>query len=359
MAWGDYDGDGDLDLAAGNWQSPNRLYRNDGGVLTASAVWSSTELDATRSLAWGDYDGDGDLDLAVGNGEGNGEPNRLYRNDQGTLTAGAVWSSTESDWTDSVAWGDSDGDGDLDLVAGNWQRPNRLYRNTRDARSLPGARADRPRRSRPGADADFFSASAIRSGLIPITYTLAHPQSAPVKAIRAWYSLDGGGQWLPAVPASGVITTNLGTTNNGANYTFTWDVAASGFFGQSDNVVFRIEAIPAIVTGVRNATPGPYLYGAYASQTFPFRVRGTQVRVLDGAGRAVPNALVYRLPAGQDRGAELMGSAAAPFRTDSAGLPAGPRPARGRRPARRAGPGADRATATPSTTPAPRRPKEA
>ena len=116
-----------------------------------------------------------------------------------------------------------------------------------------------------------------------------------------------------------MITTNLSTTNNGATYTFTWDVAASGFFGQSDNVVFRIEAIPAIVTGVRNATPGPYLYGAYASQTFPFRVRGTQVRVLDGTGKAVPNALVYRLPAGQDRGAEPIGGAAAPFRTDPQG----------------------------------------
>ena len=84
MAWGDYDGDGDLDLAVGNAYQPNRLYRNDGGALYASAVWSSAEADNTSSVAWGDYDGDGDLDLAVGN---LGQPNRLYRNEGGTLTA--------------------------------------------------------------------------------------------------------------------------------------------------------------------------------------------------------------------------------------------------------------------------------
>ena len=115
-------------MVTSTWPSatigPNRLYRNDGGTLTSSAVWSSTEADDTSSVAWGDYDGDGDLDLAVGNAVlyGNSspdQPNRLYRNDGGILTPSAVWSSTETDDTQSVAWGDFDGDGDLDLAVGN------------------------------------------------------------------------------------------------------------------------------------------------------------------------------------------------------------------------------------------------
>jgi len=128
VAWGDVDGDGDLDLAVGNEDEPNRLYRNEGGTLTTTAIWSSNELDSTYSVAWGDIDGDGDLDLAVGNRWA--EPTRLYRNNGGVLTSSAVWSSSEANYAQSVAWGDYDNDGDLDLAVGNFhQTPNRLYRN--------------------------------------------------------------------------------------------------------------------------------------------------------------------------------------------------------------------------------------
>jgi len=83
-AWGDVDNDGDLDLAVGNYGAPNRVYLNEGGVLTSVATWSSDESDDTRSVAWGDVDNDGDLDLAVGNYYG--ASNKVYLNDDGVLT---------------------------------------------------------------------------------------------------------------------------------------------------------------------------------------------------------------------------------------------------------------------------------
>ncbi len=127
VAWGDYDGDGDLDLAAGNQYHKTRLYRNDGGVLTSAGVWQPEDgPNDIYSLAWGDVDRDGDLDLAAAVWCA---PNRVYLNDTGVLRPSASWSSEESDCTMSVAWGDYDGDGYPDLAVGNASQRARVYHN--------------------------------------------------------------------------------------------------------------------------------------------------------------------------------------------------------------------------------------
>ena len=132
VALADVDGDGDLDLLAGNFSQTNRLYLNEGTASPFNGVAGSdisSDADYTRSIALADVDGDGDLDLVAGNSN---ETNRLYLND-GTSTpfSGVAGSdiSGDANATISVALGDVDGDGDLDLVAGNLGERNRLYLN--------------------------------------------------------------------------------------------------------------------------------------------------------------------------------------------------------------------------------------
>ncbi|MFN8456673.1 MAG: FG-GAP-like repeat-containing protein [Anaerolineae bacterium] len=305
------DGDGDLDLAVGNWGTPNRLYRNDNGILTASAVWFSVEHDYTNSVAWGDADGDGDLDLAVGNENG---PSRLYRNDNGVLTAVAVWSSVEADSTKSVAWGDVDGDGDLDLATGGYD-PNqgryaniRLYKTQTPAHPLHASATTAVNLNvyRNLAPANFYAVPGIRSGPSPpatpsLTLRLAQPGECGASSRRM------GGRWLPAVAGSGTITHDI---PSGIEQVYRWDAGASGSLGQSDNVVFRLEAL------LRRPLPSqrPYV----SAHTYPFRVRGHAGwwSTRPARFRAL---LVYRLPATKAPAASYWGDSDTPFRTSTLG----------------------------------------
>ncbi len=130
-AWGDYDGDGDLDLAVtglSQYTERTRLYRNDGGALVDAGI---PLIQVYGFAAWGDYDNDGDLDLVVGGEDGLSTcAIQLYRNDSGTLTPVPTPLVAVSG---AAAWGDYDNDGDLDLViAGhpfNGPAITKLYRN--------------------------------------------------------------------------------------------------------------------------------------------------------------------------------------------------------------------------------------
>ena len=102
-------------------------------------------------------------------------------------------------------------------------------------------------------------------------------------------------------------------------YTYNWDTFASGFFGQSDNVVFRMEAYPSLSSGPNGV---PVFQHPYASATtFPFRVRGTQVQVVTPtitSTKPISNAIVY--PKDQHFGAEVIAdNAGNPFHTDGQG----------------------------------------
>ena len=89
-AWGDLDGDGDLDLAATGGARPFSayaadVYRNDGRAGDTLRLVPVLRLVPTfrGAAAWADVDGDGDLDLATaGTATGGRVETSLYRNDR-------------------------------------------------------------------------------------------------------------------------------------------------------------------------------------------------------------------------------------------------------------------------------------
>jgi len=136
LAWGDFDSDGDLDLATAGGNQPARIFRNTGGSF------EKVEANLPRSFGggvdWGDFDGDGDLDLAL---SGLGGPDTKIYENKGNgsfspLGAGLVGLSGAD-----VKWGDYDSDGDLDLVvAGETdgrKAKTQLYRNDGDGTFTP------------------------------------------------------------------------------------------------------------------------------------------------------------------------------------------------------------------------------
>ncbi|MCP3670342.1 MAG: VCBS repeat-containing protein, partial [Gammaproteobacteria bacterium] len=129
---GDIDADGDLDVIAGNKSAANKFYLNDGsGGFPDEGAAIDTDENDTISITLGDINGDGDLDVIAGNyGNGSGEFNKLYLNDgSGGFSAGTnIGSTDDDDTTMSITLGDIDADGDLDVIAGNYGA-NKLYLN--------------------------------------------------------------------------------------------------------------------------------------------------------------------------------------------------------------------------------------
>ncbi|MBD3410343.1 MAG: hypothetical protein GF419_09080 [Ignavibacteriales bacterium] len=143
----DYDNDGDMDIFApvygiGGETWLNLLWQNDGaGYFQDVAQPAGVAIEPhgrygvglASGAAFGDYDNDGDFDLAIGNIHG---WLSLHRNNGDgtfsnvTLMAGLITSGPEMQWH-NASWVDYDNDGDLDLFGTQWydDRVSYLFRN--------------------------------------------------------------------------------------------------------------------------------------------------------------------------------------------------------------------------------------
>ncbi len=133
ISWGDYDNDGDLDLAiAGHISTYNqisKIYRNDNGNFIDINAGLVGVFNC--AISWGDYDNDGDLDLVIAGYTGSNRISKIYRNDNGNFVD--INAGLTGVYFCSLSWGDYDNDGDLDLaIAGHistYNQISKIYRN--------------------------------------------------------------------------------------------------------------------------------------------------------------------------------------------------------------------------------------
>jgi hypothetical protein len=114
---GDFDGDGDTDLATSNSATDkvSVLIRRYDGTFRAPRSYAMGDFPADI-IGRVDFDGDGDLDLATVNIASNNVSVRLGRGD-GTFLAQRKYAADPT--AGSIESGDFDGDGDADLVTAN------------------------------------------------------------------------------------------------------------------------------------------------------------------------------------------------------------------------------------------------
>jgi tetratricopeptide (TPR) repeat protein len=138
-AWGDIDGDGDLDLIVSGSGTFIRVYRNDGDSFTdVTAGVGLASVPSGYSLNLVDYDNDGWLDLFISMNGWNGPyPDMLFHNEHGKFANVSKKSGADDPGSGFVSlWADLDNDGWLDLVVANGVLKDgsvpQIYRNNRD-----------------------------------------------------------------------------------------------------------------------------------------------------------------------------------------------------------------------------------
>jgi len=221
--WVDYDNDGKLDLFVKNYAGTNRLYKNSGnGTFAQVAEAAGLALvalgrDLGSICSFADYDNDGVMDLAI---TGDGKTEALYRN-QGNGTFVDVTASAALRPRPNgkgLAWGDCNNDGLLDLYV------------TRGAENGKGYMADTLYQN--NGDGTFTDVTTA-AGLADTANTWA----------AVWGDYDNDGFLDLFVTKAGTRRLGPGNANllyhNNGNGTFTDVAAAEGVALQDDTSLHK------------------------------------------------------------------------------------------------------------------------
>lgn len=161
IAWGDYDGDGWLDVYVTDSSDVNGLYRNNGnGTFSLSGLDAQVNLGSlaqSGGALFADFDNDGWKDLFVLNLG----PDVLLRNLAGTGFQDVTLASGLGDpgGGQSGCWADLNGDSYLDLYITNWGEgisPDKLYFNNGDGTFTNKSHLLSPVVDRPGLANGFL-----------------------------------------------------------------------------------------------------------------------------------------------------------------------------------------------------------
>ncbi len=266
VAVGDFDGDGELDFATANKadNTVSVMLGNGSGGFTP-ATGSPFGVGASpRSVAVGDFNGDGRLDFATLNNTGNNITVMLGNGSGGfTQAAGSPFAAGSGPW--SLAVGDFNGDGRLDLAAAN---------------------------------ADSDNVTVLLGGLAATSGTIATTAVSPVgfgTGVPLTLTLTPAVDPLNAVPA-GTVTfydgaSLIGTAaQNVSPYTFTSSTLALG--AHSLSAVYVGDARNAASTSNTisvNVLPGQTIAFTAVPSSVPY---GTPV-TLHATGGASQNPVIF------------------------------------------------------------------